>query len=335
MRLILHIGGAKCGSSAIQSYLRNGHEALARDQRVLIPGQKLTLDSEMKGEQIFFFEYVRKHEDGVGIVNRRLRRLHHHMRDKGLDTLIVSAENLINPGGFEKFFVSARDLFEVEVVLYIRRQDQYFISAWQQWHLKTFDTVQDYIAKRLGHDANWNRFLAPWEALFGREAISVRRFQRDHLIGQDIVTDFVDTAGLPGLLPDFKTNLANRSFSEHLGEIANRVRDVFDGPHDNGFYDVMVRLIGESAYKAGSGSMVLTLDERQQILDAYEADNRKLKERYFSDLGDEPLFDAPKASEEVRLSEEEKRKAEIDLLARGLYNLAKQTHRNGGAASDG
>jgi hypothetical protein len=324
MRLILHIGGAKCGSTAIQGSLRDNTDRLAKERGILIPGTTLEPTENVTGEQIFFFERMRTDkEQGLIAVTNRLRRLQSYMRERDLHTLIISAENLVNPGGFEEFFIEAQAYFDIEVILYIRRQDQYFVSAWQQWHLKTFPSLQDYVDTRLGWDANWNQLITPWEQALGAEKITLRRFRRNLLVNQDIASDFFQTMRLGDIYENAAGKTRNKSFNEHLGEVAGRVQDLFEGPHDNTFYDVMQRTIGEKALKPSSGSFLFTLEERRAILAAYEEDNAALKARYFPELGpDEPLFNPPSEKEVLKISEDDKRKAEVDLLARAVYNLA-------------
>lgn len=325
MKLILHIGGAKCGSTAIQNYLKDNRERLSEEKGILIPGTKLVPGEQVTGEQIFFFEQMREDPEGIEIVERRLSRLHQHMQDAGQTTAIISAENLINPFGFERFFIRAQNFFDIDIVLYARRQDQYFVSAWQQWHLKTYPSLAEYVDARLGLDANWADMLAPWEAALPKARITVRRFQRDKLHGQDVVTDFFETTGLGGLLDGTSSSEKNRSFSESLGEIAARNSDLFTGPHDNEFFNVMFQAIGPAVFKTNKGSFLFTLEERNRILNAYEDSNARLRAAYFGDLDPaEPLFTPPSASEVCAMSEEQKRTAENDLLARGLFNMTKR-----------
>lgn len=326
MRLILHIGGAKCGSTAIQYLLRNNHEKLAKEHGILIPGTRLQVGQDITGEQIFFFErMIADKKDGLSIVQKRLRQLHAYMQHHEMHTLIVSGENLINPAGFETFFVEAQDLFDIEIILYIRRQDQYFVSAWQQWHLKSFDNLQAYVDQRLGHDANWHKFLTPWENTLDKAQITLRRFQRDLLIGQDIKSDFINITGLQDVEWDFGEKDSNMSFNEHLGDIACRIQDVFSGPHDNAFFATMYDAIGPGLFKTGKGSILFSLAERQKIFAAYTEGNANLKAKYFPELSeDELLFVAPSENEVIPMSEDEKRRAEIDLMARAVLNLTQR-----------
>ena len=61
--VILHLGGAKCGSSAIQAYLKQNAMALS-ERGVLVPGTGLNFDTEVTGEQIWYFEEAATAVDG-------------------------------------------------------------------------------------------------------------------------------------------------------------------------------------------------------------------------------------------------------------------------------
>lgn len=330
MKLILHIGGAKCGSSAIQRYNATHRERLASELGCLIPDATLRMEGPFGGEQISFFEQMRRDkENGAEIVSSRILQLKRYMQVHDLHTLIVSAENLINLGGCEKLFAAVASEFEIEIVLYVRRQDQYFVSAWQQWHLKTYPTAQAYKQARLGIDANWTNMLKPWEQQFKAAKFTVRLFQRDRLVDRDVVADFYDAVGFGRLLAGTKSLEANKSFSEHLGDMACRVQDVFETPHDNAFYEVMAEAIGAKAFKETSGSHVYTLQERQEILGAYEDCNAQLRATYFADLADDiPLFDPPSEKEVVTRTEDEKRAAEIDLLTRAVFGMMRKMRKS-------
>lgn len=289
---------------------------------IIIPGAKLDMSDDIRGEEIDFFASLIRREDAERIVFNRLNTLHAHMLQRGLHTLVVSAENLINPNNFQNLFVNAQDLFDIQIVAYVRRQDDYFASAWQQWHLKVYPSLQAYVDARLGKDANWAQMLAPWEERFGRDRITVRAFQRSALINGDILDDFFSITGLKRKGCVRRAKLSNVSFDEHLGTLAHRVRDLFSSTHDNKFYDDMRFVIGPQMMKSYRGSILFTLEERQRILSAYDKCNRILREKYFPDLSpDMPLFEAPSEMDVVKVNELEQLRCQQDLLVRAIAGL--------------
>lgn len=325
-KLLIHLGASKCGSSALQLHWANNAEVL-RSQGVIIPDEKLELEGKISGHQLWFWENLRPFDDEkAAMLYRRLARLAEHAKATGAHTVIVSGENLINPHGFTKVFKGLDRLFdEVEAIVYIRRQDDYIISGWQQWWLKRGKGIDAYLAQEVGKVGNWDANLAPWAEVLGADKIIVRRFLRECLTDGDVVPDFFHTTGLSmdGHTP--LRGLINRSFTEAIGRMAEQVVDVFESIHDNRFYNALTYAIGPKAFKSSKGSSLLTLEQRLRILDAYRDSNEALRARYLPSLpADAPLFPPPTEKDVVTLTPEQARQEEHELLIRAVYGLARQ-----------
>jgi hypothetical protein len=322
-RLILHIGAPKCGSSAIQIHLALNRKALA-DAGVLVPSVDLDLTGLIEGHQIWFIEDLKSRTDAVEWLSDRLRALADHMDANGMHTLILSAENISGYPWLANIFAEASVEFDIRVVLYIRRQDDYIISAWQQWGLKECDSFDSYIDKDKPILARWGEILTPWELTVGHKRILLRPFRRDMLHDGDVVADFFNALGLPrdGMMP--VPQISNPSYDEHLGDLAHRIRDVFSGPHDFRFFQVMETLLGVKGFKSRQSSHLMSLAERQEFLARYEADNTALRDRYLPQFGDRPLFEPPGLEAVALLSDSEKLRAENGVLIRAIYTLAQQ-----------
>ena len=153
--VVLHIGGAKCGSSAIQAYLSRNAATLA-ERGIAVPGKSLDFSSEVTGEQIWCFEDAVLGGTAATTLYDRLRTLLHDADEKGAGQVILSAENICNHPTLAPVLVRATEGREVRVVFYVRRQDDFLISSWQQWHLKLYDTVEAFLADRVGRVACWH-----------------------------------------------------------------------------------------------------------------------------------------------------------------------------------
>lgn len=321
--LILHIGGAKCGSSAIQAYLRQNADALA-ERNILLPGNRLDFASEVTGEQIWAFEDAVTSGPGMADLPGRLSSLMNTADEKGAHRVILSAENICNHPELAKVVAQARGNRGLKVVFYVRRQDDFLISSWQQWHLKVFGSLEAYLADRVGRVGNWYSMITPWADVFGDDNVIVRPFVRDQLKEGDVVADFCDAAELDssGLAP--LARAANPSFDEALARLAHRVRDVFDGPHDNRFYEVMVRLLGQDALKKSSASSLLPLETRRRILTRYREENDALRDRFLPEMDNRPLFRPPSEKNVLMQSESQKTSDDIAMLTRCVYALAEK-----------
>jgi len=316
--VVLHIGGAKCGSSAIQAYLSQNESALAA-KGIGVPGLDLDFKSEVTGEQIWFFE--RSAADGGASIGEKLAKLLDVAGAKGLNKIVVSAENLCNHPALAKRFADALQSVSTKVVFYVRRQDDFLISSWQQWNLKRFASLEAFLEARLPRDARWFNMVSPWAHAFGDAQICVRPFRRNVLFNGDVVEDFFKVIDVPqdGLVP-LKRN-ANPSFDEALARLAHRVRDLFDTPHDNRFYDVMARLLGEDALKTSKASSLMDLETRQRICEAHSRENEELRKRFLPDFP-HPLFESPTGNDVRVLTDAEKLSEEMAMLTRSVYALA-------------
>jgi hypothetical protein len=320
LKIVLHIGGAKCGSSAIQAYLAKNASALAA-RGLGVPGTALDFESHVTGEQIWFFEDMAASRDFTGLAGK-IENLCKAARSRRLSTLVISAENICNHPELAKVFASVLASDDVRVVFYVRRQDDFLISSWQQWNLKRFASVGDFLTARAGKDARWLTMICPWADAFGDDRVAVRPFIRKRLRNGDVIDDFFHLIGISQEGLTSLSRNANPSFDEALARLAHRVRDVFDGPHDNRFYDVMARLLGEAALKKGSASSLLDLETRCDIYATYANENEALKARFLPDLGEGPLFDMPCADDVIERAKSEQLSDEIAMLTRAVYALA-------------
>ena len=323
--VILHIGGAKCGSSAIQAFLKQNVAALA-ERGVLVPGKALDFASKVTGEQIWAFENgVAGGIEATGL-SGRLEALLSAADEMGAARMILSAENMCNHAALAPVLARATQGREVRVVFYVRRQDDFLISSWQQWYLKLYASVEAFLADRVGRVACWHAMILPWAEAFGDDRITVRPFVRDRLAGGDVVTDFLDITGLSSSGLEPLAQAANPSFDEALGRLAHGARDLFENQHDNRFYEVMVRLLGDRALKRGSASSLLDLDTRHRILSRHAEDNEALRARFLPQLPS-PLFTPPRAADVRTESDEKRRSDEIAMLTRAVFHLAEKIER--------
>ncbi len=322
-RVVVHIGGSKCGSSAIQRFLLNNHKGLA-ERQFIVPTQNLMKTSERTGEQIWYFQNMIG--DGDDTHGPRFRaRVAEIMDNQESDaTLVLSAENLSNPHGFEALFKGLEDRFDVQIVLYIRRQDDYLMSAWQQWFLKTNPDFWTWCTTQVGIRANWQLSVEPWVDTFGKDAISVRVFEREQLEGQDINKDFCKVIGCNATGLDFKIGNINPSYNMAVQELAESAQSLFAGLHDNAVYEMIGSLTGNRHYKR-SDEVFLNRNEREAIVARYAESNAWIKEIFLPDLDRETLF-APIRTRSfqhpTRTIEQEKEAVLLDLIFQ-LYRKIK------------
>jgi len=318
IRLYLHIGAGKCGSSAIQQFLASNVASL-RKRGVLLPGRDLVDDGRDCGQHLRFFEAGVDDECFPDLMVERILALRDIAENDDLHSIVISGENLINPKGFSELFEPLIDQLDIKVVAYIRRQDDFMISAWQQWQLKQHDNFWDYYLRQRGR-VNWHRQLEPWRRRYGRDNTIVRRYSPATLIGGDVIADFCDVLTLD--LADFeKTGPANRSLHERFNVLANKYRhELFESIHDNRFYNFLEDTLGERAYKNYRGSSLLTLSQRRLIMADHAGVNETLRAEYFPQMEEGTLFPVP-TDADVHVFDETPMDEPTELAYLAMYRL--------------
>ncbi|WP_424973082.1 hypothetical protein [Dinoroseobacter sp. S76] len=188
--LLLHIGGPKCGSSALQRYLFHGRRRLA-GQGIHYIDREFGIDPDlaMSHNQMM----LRLARAGAsGLLQTRFTALAARGPDQ---TYLLSSEVLTTEAGHAAEALRGMDrLFAVRIVQYVRPQVEFLKSAWQQWGLGL--SFAAWVDQALTEDrANWARSQALWRDALPEAEIITRLYARDHMPGGDVVADFCSALG--------------------------------------------------------------------------------------------------------------------------------------------
>ncbi|MGD8458533.1 MAG: hypothetical protein PVF83_19320, partial [Anaerolineales bacterium] len=187
-QIFLHIGTHKTGSTAIQKSLLKGKEKL-RDEKIVyltqLPARKnieklSVLDSDIISSSREFFlrkiapypastRFVMSYEGYSGDVFRGY-----------LNSEIV-AESLrrITEG------------CEVEIIVFLRRQDLFIESMYTQTiHQGQTWSFNDFLTTFDNSSFNWYLLLSNYAKYFYKSRITVRRYEKKHLMNQNSVVEF-------------------------------------------------------------------------------------------------------------------------------------------------
>lgn len=210
-KLVLHIGTTKTGTTAIQEFLAANQEALAaQDVGYPLPPSR--------------FERA-KLSRNANFLHRKFMIGHHPNLQTELDVrsmpgaeeafaqavarfgTVVLSDELFWSGGFRKGFwqevkdyCDAAGISEYQIVVYLRRQDLYTESRWNQFIKqkdgRTFGFREFLYSENALKMADYHTGLKRVAKVFGKESITVGVFERERLANGDVVPDFLDKVGI-------------------------------------------------------------------------------------------------------------------------------------------
>jgi len=313
-RLILHIGANKTGSSAVQSLIRLNLRAF-RSLGYAIPDRFMGLSRRITGEQVFGFEPEFEREDAAAIG----QKIAYLMARTSQPNLLISAENLSNPDNF-RFFRDCLKSIECRVILYVRRQDEFLLSSWRQWHSKTETDLHAWLLRavpRLGH---WLPCIEGWESVVGEGNVTVRIFQRSDLVNGDVVDDFASVMGLDIAALNLTRPAApvNASHADLVTEMVCGNAFLFADQHDSKFYEFVQKMTGDHFMRAPQISLI-SARQRDSLIAFYAAENDAVCRKYLT--GRARLFEPVDHSKYEYLSRDELVRRQLGFLASLVYGM--------------
>ncbi len=201
MRIFLHTGVWKTGSTAIQTFLAKNADRL-REHRVLIPEYA----SNMQNYNHLFERLVARDEAGVQSVAESIQR---DVSAANPETLVISSEHFWHapPDVLERLAAMLRQFSDdVRVIAYIRPQDDMWASLYAQqakfFRVRSTHNIWgngDYIGPAIAENAMfYHRCFSVYQQVFGPEAVDLRLYDRSAFPEGDVVQDFLAWVGVMG-----------------------------------------------------------------------------------------------------------------------------------------
>ena len=317
MKLFIHIGQPKTGSSSIQTYFSNHVRDLLNTHGIWYPITDQGVYSSTKSPEEAVAQFHQMIASGL-------------RQDQQIHTVVLSHEGFLAQEKWAKALRSLADSLHAEPIIlcYLRRQDIWLESAWKQWGAKhiAFPTIQDYLKVALPN-LDWMKQLRPWLAHFGRDRMVIRRFERRE-IGEDVVQDFMHQIGHQpwhGAHPTSGiTDFVNRGFTSEVIDLLSLLKT--DRLHDNSLLDLFEQSLGEEFKKRDPFAPygLLSQKERNEILQACAPSNKEINSIFFGGSGElfEPVSDHQ--YERECLTETGKTQGHIKILLEIIHHQDKR-----------
>ena len=316
MKLYLHIGTEKTGTTSVQKFFRVNRDLLAENailypvtpgdqkhQGLAVAALRLSKLGEMrKTFGIRTPDEARKFRDDL------VSGLTKEFSSKPYKTVVISSEHLSSRVLDDEEVQWLKDFLspffeEITIIVYIRRQDDYLLSTYSTsvksgvTYLLDMPTEQ-IVENRYNHWA----MLSRWAGVFGRERIVCRKFERSGMVSGDIVDDFLAIAGIDksGYERPEDVNESLDAESLEFLRLFNKHVSQFSQSGANPMRDNLVPLLS----KISRGPLLTLPDEDlARFVARFKETNRMVAMEYFGEVrsdSDDPLFE-PRSDKRERI----------------------------------
>lgn len=287
----LHIGAPKTGTTAIQLFLEANQDRL--------PAMGFAYPTAARragGHHDLAFLAGGGYPDWAVPQDQPLDALVAALRteiEAGPATTILSSENfylLCEPAAV--LDLMARLGFprgNVTVVVYLRRQDEAALS-WYNQAVKAqgyAGCLEDHMAT---HQGLWDyhRHLQAWAGAFGRERMTVHRYDAE----DDVRRDFIGAIGIPAGDFEYPDLRANTEINRDILEFQRQINRLPLSPQEKRRFhkQLMALTAAADAGRIFDDTPLLDGPQRRKILTWYDAGNREVARTFF---GRDELFVAP------------------------------------------
>ncbi|MCR5452017.1 MAG: hypothetical protein K6F00_05250 [Lachnospiraceae bacterium] len=282
----LALSAYKEGRESFEELLKHVFPDIAEYYRTVIPDNKTDFD--------MFIAYIKE-------------RLSKH-------NVIISSENLwtFSYDFLKKLKAEIEE--EIEVVVYLRRQDKYVESMWNEV-IKlgvVSDTVQEYFDYMIydeadNHGIHYGRRLKQLIGIVGRENVKVRLYEKESFSKNGgLCFDFLDAIGINddrenwserkidpnGRIAGSTVNL-KRIFNEYLSKRVDNDKDIILNKrldHVREYNEIFYRLSSVYSKKNRPADAYFSAKERLRLEKLFSADNEYIAKEFFGRETGEALF---------------------------------------------
>lgn len=302
----LHIGTPKTATTSLQSILANNDCGWRkRDLHYLAAGRYDGQDKHLLLHHLIAvsvrddYKPKRKEQITQSVSNldqefaELCKAIQHEITSSDCSTVVLSCENFWKLGRIQtQRLCNIFDGYDVKVVVYLRRQDEFLESRITNLTLAV--DIPSY--RRLVLDPNssyvkaceYDRRLEQWAAVFGHDNILVRRFEKHAMVNRSILDDFLHTV-------DFTAN-------EDLPEIPRLNESLLrDGLEIKAVVNYLLYDAGEGnplapanlyiphireffRFRQCLNYSIFNAEERVSIIEKYFSVNQRVANRYFQQL---------------------------------------------------
>ncbi len=323
MKLYLHIGTEKTGTSSIQETLFVNKEQLRKRGYHFVQSV-----GEKNNRKLPAFCMRESMDDDFFVANRITtpdqrklfkKLVYDSLRkelsslSKDIHTVIISSEHFHSRIKFQDEVENVRKLLspyfsEIKIICYVREQSATLTSLYStSIKVGSTGTLQDMLSFCKPENTYYNYYLmlSLWRKVFGPHSLIVRKFDKASFRNKDLLNDFFHILGddlYNALFYDITTeNESLNNIGQYLGLAINKA---FPKDPKTGLpFPASINAINSISQSFTGEGQSLSLNEYNAIYAAFESSNIKLNEEFFGGAKGESCFErqppAPKNNQVV------------------------------------
>lgn len=301
--LYLHIGTAKTATSSIQKYCLINQEVLNKYNYSypLMPFEYPGVNERRNGHFLLYTfheerwtdEDKQEYRDNLAEGLKRVKQIF-----KEVDNIVLSDESLWTASSYTRYNpieIIKKDADEnnytVKVIVYLRRQDNYISSRWNQFvkyegRPQTFKNHVKWIMNNNRLIVEYDKSLDAISNLIGKDNVIVRRFEPSTWINNSIYEDFANAISFENVaelqLPEEDMNPGIKGNAVEIKRIINTMSSI--EPDDKVHIGKIAGTLSSDLKDADMYSM-FSVEETKEFLANFKDGNDYIAKEY---LGIEP-----------------------------------------------
>ena len=184
--------------------------------------------------------------------------------------------------------------FLIHIIVYLRRQDEYFLSNWNQRikRVCSKETIEEYSKRIDRHRFDYYEKLEQISEIVGKENITVRCFDKRMFEGGSIYSDFLSIFGIALTDEyDISQNIRNTGLYGNMHEV-KRVMNALPSMKNEEIQMFVINILRECSDISSKQypCEMYSKEEISDFLEMYKQGNQKIAEEYLNESETE-LFD--------------------------------------------
>jgi capsular polysaccharide export protein len=301
MRLVLHIGSTKTGSSALQATLNTRREALLQEAGALYPAGGVVAGAHHLLAAAVHPGAWRMHPNAIGedraaFFDETAAAIRDEVEATGAQTLIISSEYFWSslPPVTYRTFGAAFAGWPVEIVCFLRRQDEWATSSYLQavksGEKRSFEDWAALVLKPPASGLHYFRVINRWAYYLDATKVHVIRYADARA---NVLSSFCDTLGLPLDTEAAPPRVNPSPSSEGLRLLLEVNRSEVDEAEKA---ERRTRIMREHRADRPSTAFLLSAAERRALIAEEQASDRLIEKHFLCD--GQPLFPPPEEDAE-------------------------------------